>query len=148
MDKQSSIAISAYRKLSIGDEISVMKTIAEIRRERLEELIALHGGLANLNEKLGRPRNDSKLSQLRNANIRKDRGKPIQMGDAAARHMETVLGLEVGWMDNAANPYSADRRIDHAMKLFATMEDWQRDQAIKVLDALAQPPKSNGTDGQ
>lgn len=77
-----------------------MMTVAEIRRENLDGLIKQHESVANLNDRLGWPRTDPRLSRIRNANMRGDRGKPFQMGDSMAREIEAALGLELGWMDN------------------------------------------------
>jgi hypothetical protein len=125
-----------------------MKTIAEIRRIRLEQLIQRYGGNAGLNEALGRPRNHSKISQLRNAPIRKDRGKPVQIGDAAAREMESLLGLESGWMDNL--PLSEDPSIDdklrHLHHVAEQLAGYQVDQLIKIGATLAEPAPKNGTE--
>lgn len=124
-----------------------MKTIAEIRRVRLEQLIEQHGSIADLNEALGRPRNHSKISQLRNANIRRDRGKPIQIGDAAAREIEALLKLESGWMDNL--PYGIDPSIDdklrHLHQVAERLAPYQVDQLIKIGVTLAEPIPGNGT---
>lgn len=78
-----------------------MKTSAEIRRANLEQLLLLHGSIAELNVALGWPRTDPKISQIKNANKRPGRGDATyQMGDAMARELEEKLGLERGWMDN------------------------------------------------
>jgi hypothetical protein len=77
-----------------------MKTIAEIRRENLQVLIDQVGTIADVNERMHWDRTDPRLTRIRNANIRGDRGKPFQMGDAMAREIERQFGLEDGWMDN------------------------------------------------
>lgn len=77
-----------------------MKTIAEIRRENLQELITEAGSIADLNERMGWDRTDPRFTRIRNANVRKDRGKVFQMGDAMARDLERAMGREEGWMDN------------------------------------------------
>ncbi len=128
-----------------------MQTIAEIRRARLEQLIEQHGSIANLNIALGWARTDPKLTQIRNANTRQGRDKPYQMGDAMAREIETTLQLERGWMDNPQNPNPyADERIARAVKIMESMQDWQLDQTVKIVTAIAEPaapPKvSNGDD--
>lgn len=115
-------------------------------------LIAQHGGkIANLNERLGYERTATKLARLRNANVRHERaGKPYQMGDAQAREIEDKLGLERGWMDTPPGyPDMTDTRISQALKLMEAMPEWQRDQAVKILDTLAQPPAKvgNGDEG-
>ena len=63
-------------------------------------LLRKYGTFAAMNEALGWPRTDSRLSRIKNANARTDRGgKIFQMGDAIARELEGTLGLEEGWMD-------------------------------------------------
>ena len=125
-----------------------MKTIAEIRRARLEHLIDRFGSIADLNEALGRSRTDSKLSQLRNANIRKDRGKPTQMGDAIAREIETTLKLEEGWMDNlpAYEDPKLDDRMRHLQRVAEELAPYQVDQLIKIGITLSEPKRANGGD--
>ena len=116
-----------------------MKTVGEIRRDNLEQLIQTHGSLAELNDKLGLARTDATLSQIRNQSL-SSRGKRRAMGDELARRIEQTLGLEVGWMDNAQYPLD-DRhsRIKHALAVMEQMQDWQVDQAIKILDTIAEP---------
>ena len=149
MGNTSSTPISNYRRLPLAYPMSGMKTIAEIRRLRLEQLIEKHGSIAALNEALGRPRNHSKVSQLRNANIRRDRGKAVQIGDAAAREFEALLSLEPGWMDNL--PFNEDPTIDdrlrHLHHVAESLAPYQVDQLIKIGATLAEPaPSRNGTE--
>lgn len=130
-----------------------VQTVYETRRERLEWLIRQHGGkLANLNEALGYERTAPKLSRLRNANARLDRpGKAYLMGDAIAREIEEKLHLAVGTMDTPLtfSELHPDDRITHAMRVMESMTPYQLDQAVRVLDTLAQPPTEpplkNGT---
>lgn len=91
-----------------------MKTIAEIRRENLREIIDRFGSIAETNERMGWDRTDPRLTRIRNANVRGDRGKPFQMGDAMAREIERTIGLEEGWMDNVHR---------HATALIGTAEE-------------------------
>lgn len=126
-----------------------MKTIAEIRRIRLEQLIERYGSTADLNVALGKARTDSKLSQLRNASARKGRAKPSQMGDKIARDIEEALNLESGWMDNL--PTYEDPSLDEKMrtlhKVAESLSPYQIDQLIKIGATLAEPepPLKNGT---
>jgi len=124
-------------------------TAAEVRRNRLEELITQHGGvLANLNQAMGYARNDTRLARIRNANSRSGRpGKVFAMGDKQARELEDTLGLERGWMDTPPGYHPGDTRIEHVIRIMQAMEGWQKDAAVKVIAALAEPPQSNGTDG-
>lgn len=133
-----------------GNEIRAMQTIAETRRSRLEVLIERHGGkIANLNEALGYERNDTRLARIRNANARTDRpGKVFQMGDPQAREIEDRLQLPRGWMDTPTDYVDlSDHRLRHVLKVMEAMPEWQRDQAVKIVDTLAQPPSANGTNG-
>ena len=117
-----------------------MLTSYEIRRERLEILIEEHGSVANLNVALGWPRTNPTLKHVREAYSRPGRNKPYQMGDATARAIEAALKLERGWMDTPV-PFGVqkDMRILHAVRLMENMSEKQRDQAVKVLDALVHP---------
>jgi hypothetical protein len=147
---KSSIPSGNFRGCPMGNKTVAMQTIAETRRARLEQLITrFEGVLANLNEALGYERNDTRLARIRNANARSDRpGKVFQMGDPQAREIEDKLGLERGWMDTPAGyPDLSDPRIQHVLKVMEAMPEWQRDQAMKIVDTLAQPPKDNGTTG-
>ncbi|MDO8777066.1 MAG: hypothetical protein Q7K57_51830 [Burkholderiaceae bacterium] len=127
-----------------------MKTIAEIRRIRLEQLIERYGSITELNVALGKARTDSKLSQLRNASARKDRAKPTQMGEKIAREIEDVLRLEQGWMDNlpAYEDPSIDEKMRHLHKVAEGLAPYQIDQLIKIGATLAEPapPAKNGTE--
>jgi hypothetical protein len=118
-----------------------MKTIAEIRRLRLEQLIDQFGSIAALNVALKRARTDSKLSQLRNASARKGRDRPTQMGDAMARLIEATLKLETGWMDNlpAYEDPSIDEKMRRLQKVAEELAPYQIDQLIKIGITLAQP---------
>ena len=128
--------------------MTAMKTVSEIRRENLLLLLERHGSLANLNEKLDLPRTDATLSQIKNQSTT-SRGKPKMMGDTMARRIEGALSLPKGWMDNDQAPISyRQQRIDHAIKAMEHMEDYQLDQAIKIIDTLAEPNQKTGTCGQ
>jgi hypothetical protein len=142
--------IGNFRRYPAGNTNGGMQTIAETRRARLEELIAKHAGvLANLNEALGYERNDTRLARIRNANARTDRpGKIFQMGDPQAREIEDKLNLPRGWMDTPPGYADlSDQRISHVLRVMEAMPDWQRDQAVKIVDTIAQPPRENGTHG-
>lgn len=144
-----SIAFCEFASLAIGHPIPTMYTAAETRRARLEILIAQHGGIAELNEKLTWSRTDPKLSQIRNANTRPGRDKPYQMGDAMAREIEEKLKLERGWMDTPPSYTEIHGENDQRAKVMLLMERLPDDQlavAARLLDALAeQPPQKNGT---
>lgn len=76
-----------------------MKTVEEIRRERLQALKSEFGSFAELNKRLGRTTTDSTLSQIANQSIGTKTDKPKTMGSPQARAIEDALGKPRGWMD-------------------------------------------------
>ncbi|WP_343927066.1 hypothetical protein [Pigmentiphaga daeguensis] len=76
-----------------------MKTIEEIRLERLRDLVSEAGSVANLNRIAKRNERDATISQILNRWEGKT-GKPKELGSAMARALEEAMGKEVGWMDN------------------------------------------------
>ena len=127
----------------------LMQTIDETRRQRLDMLIARYGKLADFNEAMGYERNTAKFSRLRRGHARKERpGKSYVMGDAVAREIEQRLRLPTGWMDTppSYNEMHPNDRIAHALRVMESMSAYQLDQAVRVLDTLAQPPLKNGTE--
>ena len=132
-----------------GQTLPRMQTVYETRRQRLEMLIKKHSSIAYLNEALGWARTDPRISRIRNANTRTDRdGKVFQMGDAMARSIETTLNLDEGWMDTPPTYSELHGTPDlaaRASEILSAMEPEAQYQAIRLLDALAQPPKTNGT---
>jgi hypothetical protein len=95
------IVICTFLKITRRYVMHVMKTVEEIRHERLLSLIASHGSIAKLNVALGRTRTDSTLSQLKNKSADSKTGVPKMLGKAQARRIEATLGLPEGWMDTA-----------------------------------------------
>lgn len=81
------------------DAIPGMKTVEEVRRQRLQMLRDEYGTLAALNEKLELGKRDSTLSQYLNQSTGTKTSKPKVMGSPMARRLEQVCGKEVGWMD-------------------------------------------------
>lgn len=142
--KLKSIAPCEFTSLAFSYPIGKMKTVSETRRDNLLLLLAVHGSLANLNEKLGLPRTDATLSQIKNRSIT-SRGKPKAMGVTMARRIERALELPVGWMDNSQLPMSyRQQRIAHVARAMGGMTDYEVDQTVKIVDTLAQPKIANG----
>lgn len=139
-------AIRSFIDLSVALPIALMKTIAEIRLDNLELLIEEYGSsdaVAELAET-----SPVYLSQLRNKALDSKTGRARQIGDPLARKLEIGCKKEVGWMDNPQYaPTSRNRQITQIVRIMEHMEDWQLDQATKILDTIAQPaPKrSNGS---
>jgi hypothetical protein len=143
-----SIAAASFANLRRAHVILWVQTVDKTRRARLEELIREFGSIAELNEAMGMDRTDATFSQIRNMAVHSKSGKPRVMGDDLARRIEEKLKKPDGWMDTPAGyPDLSDQRISHAVKLMEAMPEWQRDQAIKILDTLAQPGANTGGNG-
>lgn len=82
-----------------GFPMRCMKTVEEVRRERLALLRKEFGTLVALNEKLGLNTRDATLSQILNSATNSRTGTPKAMGSKMARDLESACGKEVGWMD-------------------------------------------------
>lgn len=132
-----------------GTKLAYMQTVYETRRQRLDLLIKQHGSIADLNERLGWSRTDSRISRVKNANARTGRdGKVFQMGDAMAREIEATLGLPEGWMDTPptlAEQFGHSEPLDKLAALLATMEPEMQYKVVRMVGALAQP--ADGTNG-
>ena len=147
-----SIATAQLAKLATGHVIGAMQTVTETRLVRLQMLVKKHkGSLADLNEAIGLVRTDATLSQIRTKAPHSKTGKPRVMGDDLARKIEERLSLEAGWMDTPPSYAELHGEEDPRTKAWQLMEALPPDQwptAVRLLDALAQPAKATGTDGQ
>lgn len=76
-----------------------MKTVEEVRRERLLLLLKEYGTLVAINEKIGLTKRDSTLSQIVNSAKNSRTGKGKEMGSPMARKLEAACGKAPGWMD-------------------------------------------------
>ena len=126
-----------------------MQTVYATRRVRLGQLKERFKTWAALNEALGWERTSARLSQIFNQTERKERGTRYEMGDPTAREIETKLNLELGWMDTPPSYAELHGSNDPRAKAMLLMEDMpaeQWDTALRLLHALAQPTKKNGTD--
>jgi transcriptional regulator with XRE-family HTH domain len=76
-----------------------MKTIAEIRRDRLEDLVqeTKSKSLEEVAERAGT--SSAYLSQIRNKLPDSKTGKPKKMGDATAEKLRLAFNKPLGWMD-------------------------------------------------
>jgi hypothetical protein len=136
--------------LAKADVIKSMQTIGETRRQRLSMLIQQHGSIATLNEALGLARTDATLSQIRNKSVHSKTGTPRAMGDELARRIEARLDLPEGWMDTPpsyAEIHGENDAISKAVAVMESMDAQQRYQALRLLDAIAEPeaPLKTGT---
>jgi len=103
-----------------------MKTIEEIRRERLLELIDEVGSIAALNAALGLLPRDSTLSQIKNQSKESKTTKPRGMGSTMARKLEEALKKPRGWMDS-----------DPELVRRLTVLEWDVDMERKAASPLA-----------
>ena len=116
-----------------------MKTVAEIRRENLLNLIEGQGSIAKLNERLQMARTDATLSQIKNQSLT-SRGNPKMMGATLARRIETALGLGEGWMDNDHRvSFFKREQLEHVHRVMENMPEYKVLQIVKIVDALAEP---------
>lgn len=76
-----------------------MKTVEEVRRQRLAMLREEMGTLVALNDRIGLDKRDSTLSQILNSAKNSRTGKGKEMGSPMARKLEAACGKEMGWMD-------------------------------------------------
>lgn len=134
-----------------GGPIARMQTVQDTRRQRVGMLKKMHGTWAALNLAIGWDKTSTRLSQIHSGTLRSDRGTPYTMGDETAREIEKALGLEQGWMDTppsyaelSGNPNDP---ISKALDLLQAMEPEARYQALRLLNALAEPSAANGTTG-
>lgn len=122
-----------------------MKTIAEIRRDKLELLVAEFGS----QEEVAARSETSPvyLSQIKNQTLDAKTKKPRQMGDPTARKLEIGCNKEIGWMDNAPTLAELYGATDPRVLMLSVMESLPKDEwpkAVRLIGALAQPAK-NGT---
>lgn len=85
-----------------------MRTVEEVRLERLRMLVNEFGSLAALNRATGKPERDSTYSQILNGSLGSNTGRPKTMGSSMARQIENALAKPQGWMDTAPEPNSAE----------------------------------------
>ncbi|WP_454674859.1 hypothetical protein [Achromobacter pestifer] len=95
-----SIAQRYTTQFTLSYLIATMKTVEEIRLDRLRELVAEAGSIANLNRAAKRNERDATISQILNRWSGKS-GKPKELGSDMARELEVAMNKPRGWMDNA-----------------------------------------------
>ena len=131
--------------------ISVMQTVQDTRRQRVGILKKEYVKWSALNKALEWESTNTRLSQIHSGTLRSDRGTPYTMGDDTAREIEQKLKLPTGWMDTPPSYAELNGTPDpaaRASEILSAMEPEAQYQAIRLLDALCQPTKANGTSGQ
>lgn len=74
-----------------------VRTVTDIRHANLLRLIAVAGSVQALATSIGR--SHSQVSQLKNKSPHSKSGRPREIGDDMARHIEEARNLPTGWMD-------------------------------------------------
>lgn len=136
-------ALRSFQQISASLPMQCMKTIAEIRLVNLELLISEFKTAEAVANKANT--NPVYLSQIRNRTPDSKTKRPREIGEPLARKLELACGKERGWMDHEhpVNTYR-HQRIKHAVIVMEHMEDWQLDQAVKIVDTIAEPAKKQG----
>lgn len=75
-----------------------MRTVEEVRQQRLLKLIEDAGSIQAVAEKMSK--SHSQISQLKTMAPHSTTGKPRVIGSDLAREFETKFDKEVGWMDH------------------------------------------------
>lgn len=97
--------------------IEAMKTVEEVRRERLKMLVEEHGSLVELNSKTGKTSRDSTYSQILTRAAGSKTQKAKEMGSAMARSLEEALGKPRGWMDTAPTGSASAESFSRPVKV-------------------------------
>jgi DNA-binding transcriptional ArsR family regulator len=112
-----------------------MKTIDEVRRQRLAMLRDECDGVGKLAERIGK--SQSQVSQWLNASAHSETGKGRGMSDDICRDIENTLGKPRGWMDTDVDRVDA-RLLAKVVEYFIhATEDGQE----QILNAAAQAEK-------
>lgn len=127
-----------------------MKTVEEVRRERLAELKSEFGSFATINAKIDRLSTDSTLSQIANASIGSKTKKPKTMGSEQARLLEEKLQKPRGWMDTdpdllqgtSFSPPTLAKALEVVAARLNELSDSSREHVAQHLQTLARAPDS------
>lgn len=115
-----------------------MEIVTDIRHSNLLELIRRAGGTGAFAERIGR--DASQISQWATRAPDSKTGKPRNVGDRSARHIERALHLPAGWMDTLHPAGEAGAYIgkdaNPARYRIEEGTDENGAQAVAFLDAL------------
>lgn len=113
-----------------------MKTVAEIRREKLEMLAQELGTVDAVAEKAGT--SAVYLSQIKNRAVDSKTGRPREMGTTLARKLESGCGKPPGWMDTDPSPAKEASSAAIALQEWAETASPRSREVIDQLRMLAQ----------
>ena len=118
-----------------------MKTIDEVRRQRLAMLRDECHGVGKLAEKISK--SPSQVSQWLNASTHSGTGKGRGMSDEMCREIETIFDKPVGWMDTDPDRVDARMLAQVVLHFIQSTEDGQ-DQILKAAEAAEKysPPRA------
>ncbi len=150
-----SIAPREFHLVSASLSNIRMKTIDEIRRNRLKELITLSGSVRLLADVL--ERSPAQVSQWSNASIDPKSGRPRAISTVSARYIEKKLGRPEGWMDRAEESSSDDNPesevsdgpaadVIRAVLRLEAKQEFPRELADRILGVLAGTSQSGQVD--
>jgi len=125
-----------------------MKTIEEIRKENLENLIKAEGSVIGLSKKIGK--SESQISQWRNNSPNSGTGKGRNIGPGSCPQIEKELGLPKAWMDTDHSKTPEQQTVSKQVRFtgipvlmidgLETPEDFPLPQ--QILDSLDLKPKA------
>lgn len=92
-------SIERHHRLSSALCNAFVKSIAQVRRERLAQLHEEFGSYVKISELLGRSKRDATLSQIANEAAISKSGRARRMGDDQARAIEKACNKPEFWMD-------------------------------------------------
>jgi len=146
---QHSGALSIVNRAALRHAVSAelcnrrVKTVEEIRLERLRQLKDQFGTLVKLNEALGLGARDSTLSQILNASEGSKTKKPKVMGSPMARRLEEACKKPRGWMDNDPDAWPFEGIAQEEFERLTERQKGEIEKAIKdEMKALIQAQKT------
>ena len=132
----------------------LVKTVEQVRRERLAILVKEAGSLVAVGKQLGLSARDSTLSQIKNqskSSHTEDQTKVKVMGSPLARRLEAAFGKPEGWMDTDPDlewPFmtispQVYRALDERLKGIVEASARSALQDLMRGEALTGPPRSD-----
>ncbi len=125
-----------------------MKTIEEIRKENLENLIKTEGSVIGLSKRIGK--SESQISQWRNNSTNSGTGKGRNIGPGSCRQIEKELGLPKAWMDTDHNKTHEQQAVSRQTRFidipFLAIDGTETPEAFplpqQILDSLDLKPNA------
>lgn len=127
-----------------------MKTVEEVRRERLAMLKEQVGSYAQMNRAMDLQERDSTLSQIGSQSLGSKTEKPKTMGSDLARKLEVVFHKPRGWMDTdpalVAGRWPIDAVSFEEFDALSPKEQGAVEEAMRqAVDAILRRKRLDGT---